>query len=131
MPSKSFGSVRVFSPPFDLLTLLRLLDEGVKELAEKLPLRRVVLFGSWAKGRATAFSDIDLLVIYADPPREDAFRIVRRTINLRGLEAHVYAESEARQIEGTLKRMTEGGIVLFEVAESCSNGVSPEQDYRP
>jgi len=115
MPSKSFGSVRVFSPPFDLLTLLRLLDEGVKELAEKLPLRRVVLFGSWAKGRATAFSDIDLLVIYADPPREDAFRIVRRTINLRGLEAHVYAESEARQVEVTLRHMTEDGIVLWNV----------------
>jgi len=118
MPSKSFGSVRVFSPPFDLPTLLCLLNERVKELTKKLTLCRVVLFGSWAKGRATAFSDIDLLVIYADPPREDAYRVVRRTIDLRGLEAHVYAESEARQIEGTLKRMTEGGIVLFEVAES-------------
>jgi len=92
-----------------------LLDERVKELAKKLPLRRVVLFGSWVKGRATAFSDIDLLVIYADPPREDAYRIVRRTIDLKGLEAHVYAESEAQQVEVTLRRMTEDGIVLWDV----------------
>ncbi|MFA0732131.1 MAG: hypothetical protein LKKZDAJK_002461 [Candidatus Fervidibacter sp.] len=118
MPSKSFGSVKVFSPPFDLPTLLHLLDERTKELARKLPLRQVVLFGSWANGRATAFSDIDLLVIYADPPRDDAYRIVRQTINLRGLEAHIYSESEARQVERTLKRMTEGGIVLMEVSRS-------------
>jgi len=117
--------VKVFSPPFDLPTLLRLLDVRVKELAKKLPLRRVVLFGSWAKGRATAFSDIDLLVIYADPPREDAYKVVRRTIDLRGLEAHVYAESEARQIEKTLKRMTEGGIVLLDVPESPEQRVAP------
>ncbi len=114
MLSKSFGSVKVFLPPFDLPTLLHLLEGRVKELAVQLPLRRVVLFGSWAKGQATAFSDIDLLVIYADPPRDDAYRIVRRTINLRGLEAHVYAESEARQVERVLQRMTEGGIMLLE-----------------
>jgi predicted nucleotidyltransferase len=118
MPSKSFGSVKVFSPPFDLPTLLRLLDERTKELARKLPLRRVVLFGSWARGKATAFSDIDLLVIYADPPRDDAYRIVRQTINLQGLEAHVYTESEVRQIERTLQHMTEGGIMLLEISKS-------------
>ncbi|MGI8824605.1 MAG: nucleotidyltransferase domain-containing protein [Chloroflexota bacterium] len=28
-------------------------------------MKRGTLFGSWAAGRATAFSDIDLLVIYS------------------------------------------------------------------
>jgi len=63
-------------------------------------------------GRATAFSDIDLLVVYADPPRDDAYALVRRGVPIRGLEAHVYAESEAARLAPTLERMTREGIVL-------------------
>ncbi len=78
-----------------------------------LPLRRVVLFGSWAKGRATAFSDIDLLVVYADPPRADAYVVVRRHLRLRGLEPHVYSEAEAAKLAPTLEQMTRHGAVLL------------------
>lgn len=113
MPSASSSSVRVFYPRFSRDQLIALLRERTAALAATLPLRRVVLFGSWAKGRATAFSDVDVLVIYAGEPRPDAYKIVSRTVNLRGLEAHVYAETEARQLEATLWRMTEGGVVLF------------------
>lgn len=49
------------------------IQAALPELKEKLPVRRVVLFGSFAKGRATAHSDVDLLVVYEGPPREDAF----------------------------------------------------------
>jgi hypothetical protein len=72
-----------------------------------------VLFGSWATGKATAFSDIDLLVIYADPPRADAYALVWRSVDLRGLQPHVYTENEAAQHTSTLDRMTKGGITLF------------------
>jgi predicted nucleotidyltransferase len=83
------------------------------ELARKLLLRRVVLFGSWVTGRATAFSDIDLLVVYAGPPRDDAYAIVRRVVDQRGLEPHVYTESEADALKPTLDRMTRSGIDLL------------------
>lgn len=78
-----------------------------------LPVRRVALFGSWAEDRATAFSDIDLLVVYADPPRDDAYVLLRRHLPLRGLEPHVYSETEATQFGPTLERMTRDAIVLL------------------
>ncbi len=74
---------------------------------------RVVLFGSWAAGRHTAASDVDLLVVYMGHPREDAFGIVKTTLGIPGLEPHVYAEGEAEGMRDRLDRMTAGGVVLF------------------
>jgi len=112
MLTESSGSVKVFYPRYRQEELVALLRERLPALATVLPLKRVVLFGSWARGKATAFSDIDLLVIYADPPREDAYMLVRRVLSLRGLEPHVYAEQQAEQVKETLTRMTEDGIGL-------------------
>jgi len=83
-------------------------------LNTRLPLRRVVLFGSYARGRQTAFSDLDLLVVYADPPRADAFALVKRALALRGLEPHVLAESEYATVRATWERMTRDGVELWE-----------------
>jgi predicted nucleotidyltransferase len=93
--------------------LVQALKRGLVALSERLPLKRVVLFGSWASGRATAFSDIDLLVIYADPAREDAYREIRCCLDLQGLEPHVYSETEAAQLASTLAKMSAEGIVLL------------------
>ncbi|MCS7193096.1 MAG: nucleotidyltransferase domain-containing protein [Armatimonadetes bacterium] len=114
MRNKSCNSVKIFSPPYSRDELVEVLREGLRKLAEVLPVKLSVLFGSWAKGRATAFSDIDLLVIYADPPREEAYKLVRKTIGIRGLEPHVYSESEAKQVKHILERMIADGIVLFD-----------------
>ena len=113
MPNMSSGSVRVFYPPTNRSQLVELLRQQLPALAELLPLKRVVLFGSWAKDRATAFSDIDLLVIHAGPPREETYKLVRRCLRMRGLEPHVYAEAEVAQLQPTLDRMTRGGIELI------------------
>ena len=113
MPKGSSSSVRVFYPRTSRAQIVELLREGLPALAAVLPLKRAVLFGSWARDRATAFSDIDLLIIYAGPPREDAYRLVRRSVQLRGLEPHVYSETEAEGLAPTLERMTRDGIDLF------------------
>jgi predicted nucleotidyltransferase len=105
--------VRVTFPAFSRDELVERLREGLASLAVDLPVQRAILFGSWAAGRATAYSDIDVLVIYADPPREDAFPLVRTHLALRGLEPHVYAETEASHIQPTLERMTRGGMTLL------------------
>jgi hypothetical protein len=55
-----------------------------------------------------------VLVIYADPARDDASRLVREAIPLRGLEAHIYSESEAGQLSDILERMSSDGIDLLE-----------------
>jgi len=97
------------------------LREGVAALREVLPLVRVVLFGSYARGRQTVASDIDLLVVYAGAVRGDAYASVRRTLGLRRLEPHVYAEEEYVQVSATLERMIQDGITVYSagVAEDC------------
>lgn len=107
------SSVRVFYPRFDRAELIRRLKEQMDALNEALPLLRVVLFGSYARGNCTVASDVDLLVVYQGPAREDAFAVVKRVLNVPGLEPHVYTEREYRQAEQHITRMVEGGIVLY------------------
>ena len=113
MPQRSSGSVKVFYPPWTQEALLVRLREGVAALHEVLPLVRVVLFGSYARGRQTVASDIDLLVVYAGAVRVDAYTLVRRTFDLRRLEPHVYAEEEYAQVSATLERMAQDGITVY------------------
>ncbi|MGQ9647607.1 MAG: nucleotidyltransferase domain-containing protein [Thermodesulfobacteriota bacterium] len=113
MPQGSSTSVKVFYPRFKFEELLSLLKERIKALHVSLPMKKVMLFGSWSTGRATAFSDIDLLVIYEGRARDDAFKIVWRCLKVRGLELHVYSEEEAEKLRPTLESMTKDGILLF------------------
>lgn len=112
MPRESSVPVKIFYPRHSLRQLVQLLNERLAGVAAALPLKRALLFGSWVRGRATAFSDIDLLIVYEDPPRDDAFKTVWRCLDLRGVEAHVYSEKEARILEPTIREMTRGGIPL-------------------
>jgi hypothetical protein len=85
----------------------------VTVLEERLPLKKMVLFGSYAKGRQTVASDVDLLVVYAGKPREDAYKLVKRTLNISRLEPHVYSEEEYERAKSTIERMVQGGLVII------------------
>jgi predicted nucleotidyltransferase len=124
MPQGSSTSVKVFYPSFKIEELLSLLKERIKALQASLPLKKAMLFGSWSTGRETAFSDIDLLVIYEGQVRDDAYKMVWRCLNLRGLELHVYSEDEAEKLLPTLESMTKDGILLFPTEETRST-ISP------
>jgi len=113
MQKKSFGSAKIFWPKLSREEVLRLLAERLPELQQKLPLLKVVLFGSYAKGNYTAGSDVDVLVVYRRSPRPDAYEIVWETLRIPQLEPHVYAEEEQRAFQETLARMTKDGIVLY------------------
>ncbi len=106
-------SVRVFFPRFDCAELTRRLRERIVDLDRKLPLLRVVLFGSYARGNYTVASDVDLLVVYRGRVREDAFAITKRVLDIPALEPHVYSKEEFERARDRINRMTEGGIVLF------------------
>lgn len=113
MLKRSSSSVRVFYPKIDRTKLLQILSKQLKELGAKLPLVRVVLVGSYAKGNYTVRSDVDLLIIYQGDPQPSAYATVKSTLNISRLEPHLYTESEYRILKGTLDRMSAGGIVLF------------------
>jgi len=89
------------------------LRRRMEDLRAVLPVTRAVLFGSYARKRHTIASDIDLLVIYAGPKREDAYALVRRTLDLPRLEPHLYTEGEYGLLRNTIDRMAAGGIPLF------------------
>lgn len=114
MPNKSSSSVQVFYPKWTKEGLIRRLQSKIPQLADRLPLVRVVLFGSYATGRFTAASDIDLLVVYRGEPRDDAYALVRKTLDVPHLEPHVYTLDEFEGVRTVIQRMVRDGVVLFE-----------------
>ncbi len=71
-------------------------------------------------------SDVDLLVVYTGEPRDDAFTTVRRCMDTRGVEPHVYTADEAEALRDTIDRMTEGGVELFPEGRSTASPLSPD-----
>jgi len=112
MPDGSSSSVRIFYPPYDRDSLLVMLRRRLAELQAELPVIRAVLFGSYATGRQTVDSDIDLLLVYAGAPRDDAYVLARRTLALPRLEPHLYTEGEYQQARETVDRMIRDGIPI-------------------
>ncbi len=113
MRKRSSTSVRVFYPKWSREDILSLLAQRLPQLEASLPLLRVVLFGSCARGRATVASDVDLLVIYRGARREDAYALVKQTLGIPRLEPHVHAEKEYQAIRETVDRMARDGIPVF------------------
>ncbi len=113
MQKESSSSVRIFYPRFNREELILNLKNKLGSLARQLPLRLVILFGSYAQGRYTVASDIDILVVYKGEERSDAFRIVKRSFDIPLLEPHVYSEDEYRRLKESIDRMTADGVTLF------------------
>lgn len=114
MPKNSSNSVRIFYPKRDRKELVESVRGKLTELNERLPLSRVVLFGSYVSGNYTVASDVDLLVVYKGQPKEDAFKIVKKSLPVDRLEPHVYQEDEFEKSKEVLNKMTENGIVLWD-----------------
>ncbi len=110
---KSSSSVKVFYPRYHKEELIKLIKERLEELNNHLPLKQVVLFGSYARGNYTVASDVDLLVIYRGESREGAYALVKKIVVVSLLQPHVYSEKESREIISTLHQMTKDGIILF------------------
>lgn len=114
MERRSSSSVRVFYPKFDTQGLVEAIGAKIGELNRLLPLKLVVLFGSYARGNYTVASDIDLLVVYKGKARPDAFSTVQKTVGIPQLEPHVYSEAEYKQLEKVVERMRRGGKIIYE-----------------
>jgi uncharacterized protein len=113
MPHESSNGVRVFYRANSREEIVRAIEAGITPLAARVALREVVLFGSSARDRHTAASDVDLLVVYGGPPRDEVFRIVKDVIQVPRLEPHVYSEAQAEALAPVLRRMTRGGVRIY------------------
>ncbi len=76
--------------------------ERLRELRVRLkrtiPVSRMILFGSYAQGRHTAGSDIDLVVVYKGPEEEDAYKMIMNEARLPTLELRVYTEDQFKSL---------------------------------
>ncbi len=77
-----------------------------------LPLAKVVLFGSYAKGNYTVGSDIDLLIVYGGEKKYDDYALVKKILDLPHLEPHIYTIEEYKRMENIIQQMIEEGLEL-------------------
>lgn len=99
----------------------QLIEHVVQRIVERFHPRKVILFGSHARGNADAESDLDLLIEMESPlrPPERAIEISRE-FGLRpwGMDIVVYTPREAeqsRRVEGSFINTVEAeGKVLYE-----------------
>jgi len=100
-----------------------ILHEAARRLVEKFAPKRIILFGSQARGSADAHSDVDLLVIVPVPgKRRDLMVAMDRTLSGLGIARDIVVltpeEYERdRAIPGTVARPASmEGRVLYDSA---------------
>jgi predicted nucleotidyltransferase len=105
--------VKIFYPKFKKEDLIEILSQRILKLKEDLPIVRVFLFGSYAKGNYKVGSDIDILIIYKGKPIKDAYKLTKLKLCIPRLEPHIYSEEEFKNMEYKINKMLEGGILLY------------------
>jgi predicted nucleotidyltransferase len=113
MRKESSSSVRIFYPRFSREDLIQKLRKGISHLTFELPLSLAVLFGSYAEGNYTVASDVDFLVVYKGKEKKDAYKTVKKSMDIALLEPHVYSEDEYKRLKKVIDRMIARGVVLF------------------
>ena len=115
MRRRSFDSVRIYYPKHSKEELITLLRERMNELSKKLPIKLAILFGSYAVGRHTAASDIDLFVVVKGVDKNESYHKIYDGLNLKNLQLHLYTLEEYDKMRGSLFiREVEGkGIMIF------------------
>ena len=100
--------------------IMRQVQQYVDRLADQFRPERVILFGSMAEGRATADSDVDLLVVMAGAQNgaDCALEIRRRIPRSFPLDLIVKTPGEVRRgvqdRDGFICSVLERGKVLYE-----------------
>lgn len=114
-------SVRIWK--FDRNAVLSRLSGWASRVGENPEVLGVILFGSLARGDATAASDADVLILLRDSSLDFSERLVRfKPIGLGiGVDVFPYTRAEAeRALDegwGTVRVALEEGEILFATAE--------------
>lgn len=111
-------------PPINKRTRIpqEAIDDVVRQIAEKFKPDKIILFGSYAYGKPTQISDVDLLVVMDSTIKENQLSVtIRKAINYHfGLDLIVKTpKSLSSRIEMGdffLKEILQKGKVLYEHA---------------
>jgi uncharacterized protein len=102
----------------------RVIDEMVRIIADQFHPQKIILFGSYAYGKPSQLSDVDLLVIMTTQLRESqqAMEIRQALLPLFGIDILVYTPEKLRQRialgDSFLKEITERGVIMYESADA-------------
>ena len=108
--------MKVFYPKFKKEELVGRLKRNFIEISRRIEIMDAWLFGSYAKGTNTAFSDIDIFVVVGDNHGMNAYSICWDLIGIPEIELHIYTKEEAdvmkRNGNPFLKEVKNDGITL-------------------
>ena len=96
------------------------IDEVVQQIAEKFHPQRIILFGSYARGKPRPESDVDLLVVMETPLKESQQSLeIRRHLGVMfGLDLIVYTPKRLKERlkmgDWFLRDIMEEGKVVYE-----------------
>lgn len=121
---RAVAHVSVTYPSLSRADVVRRLREACTRLEGKLPIVQLILFGSYAQGRYTAGSDIDVVVVYKGGERDDAYKVVMDEAGLPNLEPRIYTDEQFAAVLASSPRFAEvlarEGIVI--VGERAQDG---------
>ncbi|MEM4245663.1 MAG: nucleotidyltransferase domain-containing protein [Candidatus Bathyarchaeia archaeon] len=108
--------VKVSYPIMGKREVLDRLRQVCVRLKKKMPLLKMILYGSYATGRYTAGSDVDIIVVYDGDEREDAYKLVVDEVALPRLEPKLYTRRQFTSLMARSRKFAETleneGIVI-------------------
>ncbi|MHB8360386.1 MAG: nucleotidyltransferase family protein [Thermoplasmataceae archaeon] len=109
--------VKVFYPKYKKKELVECLQKKFLEITGKIKIVDARLFGSYAKGTNTAFSDIDIFVVVDGYDKESAYSICWDIIEIPEIELHLYVREELdimrKNGNSFLKEIERDSIILL------------------
>ena len=95
--------MKIFFPKFSRKDVIREVSRCVTELHDSLGLEGVILFGSYAKGRYTVASDLDLLIFDDEKSSEDnVYKSLMKSIKLPRVELRIISKREIESYRGSM-----------------------------
>ena len=91
------------------------IKQAVIPLVEEYPVRRVILFGSYARGDATENSDVDLIIDSEGQLNGfDFFGIVGTMVKAMPIKIDVFELAEVKRPSKMFDKIMEEGVVIYE-----------------
>jgi predicted nucleotidyltransferase len=93
------------------------LRREAEPLCREAGVEKIMLFGSYATGRQTASSDIDLLVVIDTNicDKDKAYRILRKGLSIKMIELHILSKEEYQSMKETrwIKTVEKEGKIII------------------
>jgi len=117
MLKKSSSSVKIYYPKLDRDKLVSLLKEKAVDLPKEFPIKLIMLFGSYATGRYTAASDVDVLAVVSGVNKDELYHKIHEGLGISNLQLHLYTVDEYEKLKRKrspfIREAEEKGIVIF------------------